>query len=95
MSHVGRMVLWLAHLVVAQAVLWPIHVPCGEVREELEADYNSEPLAIGFNPKYVVELLGQMACDQVTVALGGELDPGLIRPLSGDDYLGVVMPMRI
>ncbi len=67
----------------------------GEVREELEAEYAGEPLAIGFNPKYVVELLGQMACDQVTVALGGELDPGLIRPLSGDDYLGVVMPMRI
>jgi hypothetical protein len=22
-------------------------------------------------------------------------DPGLIRPLTGDDYLGVVMPMRI
>jgi len=24
----------------------------------------------------------------------GELDPGLIRPLTGDDYLGVVMPRR-
>src|SRR6185503_8124800 len=67
----------------------------GEVREEIEAEYNSEPLAIGFNPKYVVELLMQMSADQVTVALGGELDPGLIRPLTGDDYLGVVMPMRI
>jgi DNA polymerase-3 subunit beta len=67
----------------------------GEVREELEAEYNSDPIAIGFNPKYVVELLTQMTSDQVTVALGGELDPGLIRPLTGDDYLGVVMPMRI
>jgi DNA polymerase-3 subunit beta len=67
----------------------------GEVREELEAEYNSDPIAIGFNPKYVVELLTQMSSDQVTVALGGELDPGLIRPLTGDDYLGVVMPMRI
>jgi DNA polymerase-3 subunit beta len=67
----------------------------GEVREELDAEYNGEPIAIGFNPKYVVELLGQMASDQVTLALGGELDPGLIRPIGGDDYLGVVMPMRI
>src|ERR1051325_1678026 len=47
----------------------------GEVREELEAEYNAEPLAIGFNPKYVVELLMQMTSDQVTIALGGELDP--------------------
>jgi DNA polymerase-3 subunit beta len=67
----------------------------GEVREELEAEFTSDPIAIGFNPKYVVELLTQMTSDQVTVALGGELDPGLIRPLTGDDYLGVVMPMRI
>ena len=67
----------------------------GEVREELEAEYGSDPIAIGFNPKYVVELLSQMTSDQVTLALGGELDPGLIRPLTGDDYLGVVMPMRI
>jgi len=67
----------------------------GEVREELDAEYDGEAIAIGFNPKYVVELLSQMTCDQVTLALGGELDPGLIRPLTGDDYLGVVMPMRI
>jgi hypothetical protein len=32
----------------------------GEVREELEAEFNAEPIAIGFNPKYVVELLSQM-----------------------------------
>ena len=43
----------------------------------------------------VVELLTQMTADQITISLGGELDPGLIRPLTGDDYLGVVMPMRI
>jgi len=67
----------------------------GEVREELEAEYGGDPIAIGFNPKYVVELLTQMTSDQVTLALGGELDPGLIRPFTGDDYLGVVMPMRI
>jgi len=67
----------------------------GEVREELDAEYGGDPIAIGFNPKYVVELLGQMSSDQITIALGGELDPALIRPLTGDDYLGVVMPMRI
>jgi DNA polymerase-3 subunit beta len=67
----------------------------GEVREELDADYSGDPIAIGFNPKYVVELLGQMSSDQVSLFLGGELDPGLFKPFTGDEYLGVVMPMRI
>jgi len=67
----------------------------GEVREELDAEYAGDAIAIGFNPKYVVELLSQMAADQVTLSLGGELDPGLFKPVAGDDYLGVVMPMRI
>ncbi len=67
----------------------------GEVREEMDAEYNGEPIAIGFNPKYMVELLGQMASDSVTLKLGGELDPGLVEPTGGDAYLGVVMPMRI
>ena len=51
--------------------------------------------ASGFNPTYVVELLSQMTSDQVTIAIGGELDPSLIRPLTSDDCLGVVMPMKI
>jgi DNA polymerase-3 subunit beta len=68
----------------------------GEVREELDAEYKGgDAIAIGFNPKYVVELLGQMQSDQITISLGGELDPGLIQPVGGDAYLGVVMPMRI
>jgi len=67
----------------------------GEVREEVDADYKGEAVTIGFNPKYVTELLQQMHSDQVAIDLGGELDPGLLRPLTGDDYLGVIMPMRI
>jgi DNA polymerase III subunit beta len=67
----------------------------GEVKEELDADYQGDAIAIGFNPKYVIELLGQISSDQIALNLGGELDPGLIKPMGGDDYLGVVMPMRI
>lgn len=67
----------------------------GEVREELDAQYSGDAVSIGFNPKYVIDLLSQMATDQVTLELNGELDPGLVRPFSDDNYLGVVMPMRI
>ncbi len=67
----------------------------GEVREELEAEFKGDEVSIGFNPKYVIDILSQMGTDQVMIELNGELDPGLVRPYSDDEYLGVVMPMRI
>ncbi len=67
----------------------------GEVKEEIDAEYKGDAISIGFNPKYVSELLGQISSDQIAINLGGELDPGLLKPVGGDDYLGVVMPMRI
>lgn len=67
----------------------------GEVREDLEATYHGSPVSIGFNPKYMVELLSEMNVSQVRLELSGELDPVVIRPAESKDYLGVVMPMRI
>jgi DNA polymerase-3 subunit beta len=67
----------------------------GEVREDLEVEYDGGPLTIGFNPKYFTDILGQMTSDKVRLELSGELDPGVVRPAEGNDYVGVVMPMRI
>jgi DNA polymerase-3 subunit beta len=68
----------------------------GEVKEELDVDYEGQDLSIGFNGKYVIDFLGAITADKVALELKGELDPGLLRPVSADDaYLGVVMPMRI
>ena len=67
----------------------------GEVKEDIEVGYAGEALAIGFNPKYFVELLTQMSTDQIRIELAGELDPAVVKPADSDDYLGVVMPMRI
>jgi DNA polymerase III subunit beta len=69
----------------------------GEAHETLDVSYEGAPLAIGFNAKYFIELLGEMEGDEVKLELNGELDPGLVRPADGKagSYLGVVMPMRI
>jgi len=67
----------------------------GEVKEQVAAEYAGPDVSVGFNPKYVLELLSHMDTAQIAIELAGELDPGLIRPVDGDDYLGVVMPMRI
>ncbi len=68
----------------------------GEGSEELDVDYAGDPVTIGFNARYIVDVLGALTNDEVALELSGELDPGVIKPV-GDvaDYVGVVMPMRI
>src|SRR5262249_32653685 len=68
----------------------------GEAREELEASYQGAELTIGFNAKYLIEVVSQIDDEEVLVELGGELDPAVIRPgAAKNEYLGVIMPMRI
>ncbi len=67
----------------------------GEGTEELDVDYAGEPIEIGFNAKYVLDVLGALVEDEVRLELGGQLDPGVIKPVGTTDFVGVIMPMRI
>lgn len=67
----------------------------GEVKEELDASYEGETLSVGFNPRYVMDLLAHMTTPEISIELAGDLDPVLIRPQDDSSYLGVIMPMRI
>lgn len=67
----------------------------GELKEEIDIDYAGSEVTVGFNPKYLTELLGQMTNDDICLELSGELDPGAIHPKGSTDYVGVIMPMRI
>jgi DNA polymerase-3 subunit beta len=68
----------------------------GEGSEELDVDFAGEPVTIGFNARYLLDVLGALTEDEVALELSGELDPGVVKPV-GDtaDFVGVVMPMRI
>ena len=67
----------------------------GVAHQELEIEYAGDPLVAGFNARYLIEVLEAMDTKQVHMDFQGELDPCVLRPVDGPDYLGVVMPMRI
>jgi DNA polymerase-3 subunit beta len=67
----------------------------GNAREKIEVDYKGGPMAVGFNARYFIELLTEMSTPEVRLELAGELDPAIVRPGDGSDYLGVIMPMRL
>lgn len=65
-----------------------------EATEEVSADYSGEPFEIGFNVKYLAEVLGNLPAGNVEMALepGG---PALMRPVGGGAFEAVLMPMRV
>lgn len=67
----------------------------GAAREEIDVPYKGTPVQIGFNARYFIELLSEIETPEVRLELSGELDPGVVRPADGSDYVGVVMPMRL
>jgi DNA polymerase-3 subunit beta len=52
-------------------------------------------MTIGFNAKYFLDVLGSLEEEDVLLCLGGELDPAVLRVPNKDEFLAVVMPMRI
>ncbi len=67
----------------------------GVSHQEVEVEYDGDGLVAGFNARYLIDVLEAMSTDAVNLEFQGELDPCVLRPVEGPDYLGVVMPMRI
>jgi DNA polymerase-3 subunit beta len=66
-----------------------------EAQEELDVDYKGEALDIGFNVQYLLDVLNNLAVDEVQVSLGDANSSALITVPGRDDFKYVVMPMRI
>lgn len=67
----------------------------GDAKEEIEVEYSGNDIKIGFNAKYVTDILTSMNQDKIDFELNDHLSPGLIRPHNDASYTCVVMPMRI
>ena len=69
----------------------------GEAKEEVPVDYAGEPLKIGFNARYVMDVLQVLRSNEVVFELADDLSPGVLK--GGDEadqgFTAVVMPMRI
>jgi DNA polymerase-3 subunit beta len=67
----------------------------GTATEELPADYGSDTLEIGFNAKYLLDILGEIEGDSVEVHLADAAAPTLLRENDKSNALYVLMPMRV
>jgi DNA polymerase-3 subunit beta len=66
-----------------------------EAEEELEIQYDGEEIEIGFNVNYLLDALGAIESDEVTLAVVDGNSSCLLREPGKDDCKYVVMPMRL
>jgi DNA polymerase-3 subunit beta len=67
----------------------------GSATEELEVDYESGALDIGFNARYLLDITGQLDGDTALFKLADPASPTLIQDREGASALYVLMPMRV
>ena len=67
----------------------------GDSRAELSADVEGSEIQIAFNARYVLDALSVLEGEQVEFRFDGPLSPGLIKQPASDDYLYVIMPVRV
>jgi DNA polymerase-3 subunit beta len=67
----------------------------GSATEELAADYSADPMEIGFNAKYLLDVAAQLSGENARFMLADAGSPTLIHDTTDDDTLYVLMPMRV
>ncbi|MBN9256849.1 MULTISPECIES: DNA polymerase III subunit beta [unclassified Mesorhizobium] len=67
----------------------------GSATEELAADYSSDPIEIGFNAKYLLDVAAQLSGTEAKFMLADAGSPTLIHDMADETALYVLMPMRV
>ena len=67
----------------------------GTAAEEVPGEYGSDGFEIGFNARYLMDILGQIEGDTVEVHLADAAAPTLLRENDKSQALYVLMPMRV
>lgn len=67
----------------------------GQGREEIECDYQSEPMDIGFNAKYLLDVAAQIEAEDARFLLNDPASPALILDPGDSNAQYVLMPLRV
>ena len=76
-----------------------IHLSCasavGRANDVIDNDIIGDDVEIGFNNRYMLDALRNTDTDEVKMILNGSVSPIVIKPVQGDSFLSIVVPMRL
>ncbi len=84
------------HLAPGQLKITSTNAEQEEAQEELDIDYGDDPLDIGFNVTYLLDVLSNVKVDNIQWSVMPDANASALITLPEDDqFKYVVMPMRI
>jgi len=67
----------------------------GQATETLDAKYEGSETTIAFNPEFLLDGLGAIASEEVSVETLDTSKPAIVRAADGGDFLYLLMPVRV
>ena len=67
----------------------------GRAADRLDAKITGDEVEMGFNSRYLLDALRNSECDEVKVQLNGPLSPMKVLPGDGEEFLFLVLPVRL
>ena len=67
----------------------------GNAVEEIDASYDGAEMTVAFNPDYLAAGIDAIDADEVTLATMDPMKPAVLRGVGRDDYLYLLMPVRV
>ena len=67
----------------------------GDAKEEIDISYGGDEISIGFNAKYIIDILQVIKTENIIFNLKDNISPGRISPEGDENHLSVIMPMRL
>jgi DNA polymerase-3 subunit beta len=67
----------------------------GNAVEEIDASYEGTEMVVAFNPDYLAAGIDAIDSDDVTLATMDPMKPAVLRGVGRDDYLYLLMPVRV
>ncbi len=66
----------------------------GEASDEFTVNYDGKPFKIGFNTRYLLDVLNVMKSEEILMEFKNSMSPSVIREPNNDIFLSVLMPLR-
>lgn len=67
----------------------------GEVVDEIEVGYEGDPFQIGFNSRYLLDVLSVIESEDIKLECKNSMSPTIIKSTVDESFLSVIMPLRV